>query len=358
MASRFFSSSSTTSALLRSALAAHAGLSATSLLRSAVGPSQLPEASSASASVSGGSTRHLQQHHHHPSPTSASSLRFDPDRDAVALPWLNQLQVLIAELYVDGGADPRAAGVGVDGGAAAVVRLGDDVALENPLVSHAGADAVGRAFRGRARVRPQEEVETVLERVEVTASDDSICGGGADGRRGKRPDGMLELVGVPETFPLHLAWRAEAPPQVEVTYRLTRRYGSSLSTQSLITATVQVRRGCPERVLTIASKRGELAVPLATSGVAPRVRSSAVAAVATSFGHFTSVLAQAASEMVGATKGRGSETDLAPSVTSSVAEVVRIEEKWNGVELLQFAPFHWSRCLNGLVAGAYYFFFA
>ena len=32
-----------------------------------------------------------------------------------------------------------------------------------------------------------------------------------------------------------------------------------------------------------------------------------------------------------------------------VAEVVGIEERWNGVRLIEYAPFRWSRRLNGLL---------
>ena len=37
--------------------------------------------------------------------------------------------------------------------------------------------------------------------------------------------------------------------------------------------------------------------------------------------------------------------------TPLVAEVVGIEERWNGVGLLDYVPFRWSRRLNGLVVG-------
>jgi hypothetical protein len=38
--------------------------------------------------------------------------------------------------------------------------------------------------------------------------------------------------------------------------------------------------------------------------------------------------------------------------TPLVAEVVGIEEQWNGMGLLDYVPFRWSRRLNSLVVGS------
>ena len=104
-------------------------------------------------------------------------------------------------------------------------------------------------------------------------------------------------------------------------------------------------------------------MPLATSGV---VRRSTIQSLAAVGGPISVALAKAKNKIVEAatTSNNRKHADtggynLKPSSPPLVAEVIRIEERWNGVDLLKFAPFHWSRRLNGLVASsaAYFFFF-
>ncbi len=103
---------------------------------------------------------------------------------------------------------------------------------------------------------------------------------------------------------------------------------------------------------------------MATSGFTPRAASSM--AVAANSGVASVALAKAADKLVAATnmRRRGVHSDVGSGSSGNassaplVAEVVRIEEQWNGVQLLHLAPFHLSRRLNGLVAGsAAYFLF-
>ena len=363
--------------ILRSALAAHAGLSATSLLRSALGPPSMPPSSSSSSSSSsvaaaaatpdGDDPPRRRRRHSRPRP--------DPHRPGAggestagaraALPWLDRLHAVVADLYASGGGgggtdDRGRAGGGrtaTEGGLlrsgdadadVATVRLGRDVSFEDPIVRHAGDAEVGRAFRCRLRSRPFRDVETVLECVGVEASDDGICGGG-----GVRDVGII----------------SPDPPRVVVTYRLSQRYGPSrLTVDSLLLVTVQVRsRGCSERLRRIKHDGKVGVVPLATSGLAPRAASTAAAAAHPGVAALA-LLARAANDMVAAAAAATTTTKTttggAPhrrpdddgrlarrGSTPLVAEVVGMEERWNGVGLIDFAPVRWSRRLNGLIFG-------
>lgn len=326
MAARFASSS----AVLRSALAAaaaHAGLSAASLLRSAVGPSQLPPATSdddASPSLS---------------PSQHGPRLQDMTVLSASLPWIDRLHGLVVGMYVDGGLRKCCAGPQRD----VMVQIGEGVSYENPAFAFSGAGEVERAFRGRLCLHSQDDVETVLECVKVEASKDSICSTNGWGKSllGNPPRGMTSNA-----------------PKVDVTYRLSQQYGKYFSVHSLLVVTVQVRRGSAEKVRNIAPG-GKLVVPLATSGFTPRAASTVAAA--TSSGAVALALSEAASKIAGVTaQRRTSEKGLVPSSPGAscplVAEVVRIEEQWNGVQLLGLAPFHWSRRLNGLAAGSVAYF--
>ena len=110
------------------------------------------------------------------------------------------------------------------------------------------------------------------------------------------------------------------------------------------------------------TNQDRLTMPLATSGV---VRRSTIQSLAAVGGPISVALAKAKSKILEAAINNRKHADaggynLQPSPQPPlVAEVIRIEERWNGVDLLKFAPFHWSRRLNGLVASsaAYFFFF-
>jgi hypothetical protein len=301
-----------------------------------------------------------------------------------ALPWLDRLHAVVTDLYASGGGggagewtdDRGRAGGGrpaSSGGLrreyddddvdVATVRLGRDVSFEDPIVRHMGDAEVGRAFRGRLRARPWRDVETVLECVGVEASDDGICGGAAmrgGGRDARHRHPLLGIISL------------EDPPRVVVTYRLSQRYGlSRLTVDSLLLVTVQVRsRGCSEQLRWIARNGKIGAVPLATSSLAPRAASSAAAAAAAAHPGVATLalLARAANDVVAAatTTARGGAPHRHPSEdfrlawrgsTPLVAEVVGMEERWNGVVLIDYAPFRWSRRLNGLIfVCASYFF--
>jgi len=199
----------------------------------------------------------------------------------------------------------------------------------------------------------------------VEASEDSICGGEAmtmdqQQQHPEQNDGTSpsispsSLIGIiPSTNN-----SSSSPPKVEVTYRLSQQYGSFFSVHSLLVVTVQVRRGsCSEKVVRKITQPKVATVPLATS--TPTAVTSTVAAATI---HAAGVLAKAASKIVVAatttatTRGQHSDNGAGyrpqGATAPLVAEVVRIEERWNGVQLLHFAPFHWSRRLNGLCLGS------
>ncbi|KAL7442905.1 hypothetical protein ACHAXH_009019 [Discostella pseudostelligera] len=351
------------SAIFRSALAAHASLSAASLISSAVGPShlaQLPDSSS-----------QPRQRHPPPSSSSTSNSNGHP-RDIAsmcsALPWLDQLNSVIANMYISGGIKKCGCSSGslqqhqYQHNNVTMVQIGEDVSFENPIVSYAGAGEVERAFRGRFHLHPQNDVKTVLECVDVEASDDSIvCGSTCAGADQSQSQQHLH----PPT-PLFGISPSPSPPTVKVTYRLSQQYGTYFSVHSLLLVTIHLRRGCSSEVRKITHEQ-MAKVPLATSGFTPRAANT-VAVSATAYSGLTAeALAKAADKLIMATT-RGLETKSQvpssgvsnnPSQATSpvVAEVVRIEELWNEVQLLQFAPVHWSRRLNGMVASnAAYFF--
>lgn len=356
MAGRFSSSN-----ILRPALAAHAGLSATSLLCSAFGPSQFESPTTMTSTTSVSSRRQR------PSPSSCHHRTSEVC--ATALPWLDQLHAMIAGMYVTGGLGNslcRARHHDVT-----VVRLGEEASFENPVVSYAGAGEIERSFRARLLLHFQNEVETVLECVNVEASQDSISGGGGGTasagqhpREQEKNDYASTSLSFPASpIPSSNRSISSSPPKVEVTYRLSQQYGAFFSVQSLLVVTVQVRRGSSQKdVRKITSQKA--VVPLATSGFTPRAASAAAAAATSGqyAGTASLALTRAANKIREATTSGGRCLEAActpPSQISSplVAEVVRIEERWNGVQLIRFGPFHWSRRLNGLVAGSATFFF-
>lgn len=198
-----------------STLAAHAGFSATSILRSAFGPSEPPPSPSPSSTISDDLGRRRRRRRHRPPPHRCLGDDDDAARVRAALPWLDHLHVLVADLYASGGGEgtdyrrrPRVGrrSTSTTDDDVAAVRLARDVSFEDPIVRHAGASEVERAFRGRLRARPWGgDVKTVLEFVEVEASDEGICGGGGGGRAHRHP--LLDI--------------SPSPPKVVVTYRLS-----------------------------------------------------------------------------------------------------------------------------------------
>ena len=333
MAARF-----ATSTAIRGALAAHASISATSVLCSVLGrPSQLsvdPENS-------------LQQKHD----TSRNNISTDTD----VLPWLEQLHNLVASIYVNGGVNHQCFTAtsslqnnnNNQNNNVTMVKIAKNISLENPIVSYSGISEVDRAFKGRLFLHPQSDIKTILECIQVEASEDSICGG--------QEEHTQPFLGI---TPSISSPPSSSPPKVKVTYRLSQQYGSFFSMNSLLVVTIQVREGCSERVRKINANEKKLPMPLATSGL---TKSASSVAIAANSGLVSVALAKAASKFAAVTAAKQHSTgryDLLAHSAPLVAEVVRIEEQWRGVQLLHLAPFYWSRRLNGFVAGsAAYFFF-
>ncbi len=344
------------SVIFRSALAAHASLSAASLISSAVRSSQLEQLPNSSQ-------------HRHPSRTNSDC--HPPTRDVasmcVVLPWLDQLNSVIANLYISGGIKKCGCSPITNmqqqqqqqhSNVVTMVQIGDDVSFENPIVSYAGYGEVENAFRGRFHLHPQNDVKTVLECVGVEASTDSICGGSGTGGAGVDQSPSQQLSHLPN--PLTGISSSQSPPTVKVTYRLNQQYGTYFSVHSLLLVTIQLRRGCSSEVRKITHEQKLGTVPLATSRFTTRAANTVAVAVTAHTGLAAVALAKVADRVILAS---ATGTEMNASVVSSgvmsdslhvsspvVAEVVRIEELWNGVQLLQFAPIHWSRRLNGLVA--------
>ena len=330
MAARFASHTS----VLRSALAAHASLSASSLLYSAFGNSQLPTDTIGSSQIS------LQNYNEHTSHVSSIS---------TALPWLDQLHNLIAGMYISGGVNNRCfiRNQQPHTNNVSMIKIGDDIQYENPICSYLGEGELERAFKGRSFLHPTNNVKTILECINVEASQDSIVGASQLSRN-------QHNIGTQVI--------SSSPPKIYITYQIQQQFGSFFTVNSLLVVTCQVRRCSSERVRKITNE-DRLTMPLATSGV---VRRSTIQSLAAVGGPISVALAKAKSKIVeAATSNNRKHTDtggynLQPSSSPPlVAEVIRIEERWNGVDLLKFAPFHWSRRLNGLVASsaAYFFFF-
>ena len=325
MATRLSSSTA-----IRSTVAAHISLTVTSLAYSVFGPSSLQNANYNENKDS--STHHKDQ------------------EIMGALPWLDQLHKIIANMYTGGGTRFRAAQSNI------MVQMHNDVSLENPLVSYTGASAIERAFRARMFLHPQNDVQTLLECVHIEASDDSISNGSTsatDRQKQLQQLGLLSpsLKGIPTPI--------ISPPRLKVTYRLQQKYGRFFTVQSMLEVTVQVRRGNARKVHDITPSK--LAVPLATSasgyyGRAAVATATAAATAAASQPSLATALSNAASKIAAATAmARGTHSNYNTDSSSGghplVVEVVKIEEMWRGVPLIQFIPFHCSRRLNGAVLG-------
>mmetsp|Transcript_22809 Transcript_22809/g.34563 ORF Transcript_22809/g.34563 Transcript_22809/m.34563 type:complete len:329 (-) Transcript_22809:2000-2986(-) len=312
------------SAVIRSTAAAHISLTVTSLAYSAFGPSSLQ-------STSNYENKDSSTHH--------------KDQEIMgALPWLDQLHKIIANMYTGGGTKFRAVQSNI------MVQMHNDVSLENPLVSYTGVSEIERAFRARLFLHPQNDVQTLLECVHVEASDDSISNGATSATERQR---QLQQLGLLSPSLKGISTPIISPPTLKVTYRLQQKYGRLFTVQSMLEVTVQVRRGNARKVRDITPSN--LAVPLATSASGHYSRAAAATAAANQ-PSLTAALSNAASKIAAATTmARGSHsnnnTDLSPGGHPLVVEVVKIEEMWRGVPLLQFMPFHCSRRLNGAMLG-------
>jgi hypothetical protein len=188
-----------------------------------------------------------------------------------------------------------------------------DAALENPLVSYSGTDEIARIIRARNSLS-LDDTTSSLEFVYVRASDDSIVAG-------KRQN-------------YH---ENSSPPSIQVVYRLQKTYGNLFTTNKCRKIMFQL----PER-----SKSGVLATSGLTKNVVGGfnvVSSGAIYNVAKDvWQRWLNTVGQKDSDEL-----RLSESIQDPRF---VAEIVRIEECWNEVELIQ--PFHLSRRINGVILGS------
>ena len=317
------------SAVIRSTAAAHISLTVTSLAYSAFGPSLLKN----------DIKNHNDKHDQDIISTHHKSCCLDQEIMG-ALPWLDQLHKIIANMYCTGsGTKFRAMQDNV------MVQMHSDASLENPILVYSGVAEIERAFRARLFLYPQNDVQTLLECVHVEASDDSISNGGTTTSQ------RLLSPTTLKSYPSPII----SPPTIKVTYRLQQKYGRHFTVNSLLVVTIQVRRGTKEGKVHNLTPPNKMAVPLATSGyygkAAVATATAAVTAVTTTQPVFTTIL----SNVISALRENNSKNDIDLSPGGShpllVAEVVRIEEMWRGVPLIHFFPFHCSRRLNGAMMG-------
>lgn len=375
-----------TSSVFRSALAAHAGLTATSLLR-AVAFSNNDEQLLQSLSPSVGTD----------------------DTALDALPWLHQLHNVVVDLYSSGEGMTTTRRTAIDYrqyyGERALpptlssrrddvsnVQLSNNTIFEDPFVCHASAKETERSFRIRIRARPWVNVETILDCIGVEATEDSICGGGrgiSNNDDTHPPSAIIPNDATRQKYhPLLVGIIPPTAPKVVVTYKLSQRYGTYLSPfHSIVRVTVQCRnRGCSEqeqsvRHISHRHKGSKEPIPLATSSsstvattiFSPRsITRIIVAILATAQSSVTMALARVANETSSTRTSSTTEGGGGTSCHSSdnddtghsnknnlplVVEIVRMEELWNGLPLIDVAPFHWSRRLNGLVIGCFAYIF-
>lgn len=314
------------SAVIRSAAAAHISLTVTSVAYSAFGPSSLQSSS------------------------NDSSTHYDNQEIMGALPWLDQLHKIIANMYTGGGTRFRAVQSNI------MVQLHNDVSLQNPLASYMGVSDIERCLKLKERLNPQNDVQTLLECVHVEASDDSISNGATSVTERQR---QLQQLGLLSPSLKGFSSPIISPPSLKVTYRLQQKYGQLFTVQSMLEVTVRVRRGNARKVRNITPSN--LAVPLATSASGHYSRAAvataaAAATAAASQPSLATMLSNTARKIAAATPmARGThshkDTDLSTGGQPLVIEVVKIEEMWRGVPLIHFMPFHCSRRLNGAMLG-------
>ena len=331
------------SAVIRSTAAAHISLTVTSLAYSAFGPSRLQN----------DIKNHNDKNDQDITNTHHKSCSLDQEIMG-ALPWLDQLHKIIANMYCTGsGTKLRAMQENV------MVQMHSDASLENPLLVYSGVAEIERAFRARLFLYPQNDVQTLLECVHVEASDESISNGGrTTSQIINKKGGLLSSPTTLISYPSPII----SPPTIKVAYRLQQKYGKHFTVNSLLVVTIQVRRGTKEGKVHNLTPPNKMAVPLATSGcygkAAVATTTAAVTAVTTTQPVFTTVLSNALDKISAlnsmSRENNSKNKDLSPGGSHHpllVAEVVRIEEMWRGVPLIHFFPFHCSRRLNGAMMG-------
>ena len=283
---------------LRSALVTHTSLCATSFLCSVVGTSQLPNKSDPTCPIS--------------------------HKVSSALPWIDELHNIMSFMYSGRGASCRGLKNRV------MVQMHPNATFENPIICYSGVSEIERAFRLRTALNSRDDRKTLLECIHVEASEDSIL-----------------AAGCTRNHP-----GSHCPPTVQVVYRLQQTYGSLLSLSSMVKVTVQVQSSDQCRTKVIHLPERAKAGVIATSGLTKNVLG-----LNGTLG-LKCVLARDALRSWLSDRGfaMDSHTDSSsvdpPMNESFVAEVVKIEECWNEVELLSSKPFHWSRRINGLLVGS------
>lgn len=277
------------SLFLRSALASQVSISVTSLACSAFGESSLP---------------------------SDSGIGLIDDHLSSSLPWIDDLHNTVSLMYLGRGAY-------CPGMRDNSVQIHPDATVENPIICYSGISEIQRAFRSRAALS-RDDTTALLECVDVQASDDAIVNGGRYNYKG-----------------------SHCPPKIEVTYRLQKTYGSHFSLNTMLKVTVQCQQPECHKIMFQLPERAKTGV-LATSSLSKNI-----------MGGFnivnSGVTYLLAKEMC--QKWIGKMSSLAdptqPDDTrdfSYIAEVIKIEECWNEVKLVQ--PFHLSRRINGLLMGS------
>ncbi|KAL7469340.1 hypothetical protein ACHAXS_011098 [Conticribra weissflogii] len=326
------------STILRSTLATHVSLSAASLLYSAVGKSELPQSRQSNSTVFSNKnstavsnqqplnpTTKQPRSHHAPIMTDELATAFS------ALPWLDQLNNILACMYVGGAHNLRGRKDNV------LVQIHQNASYENPMLRHSGIEEIERFYRGRLFLNSGNDAakSVVLECIHVEASEDSgaglfphpqqqlhdeskSCNDGVNSAK-QNPSTLLGKIFGQATS----SSSSTSPPTVEVRYILSQNFGPFLTIRSMLVVTVQVRSGCCQKLHESRSDKikSRVGVPIATSAAASP----------------------------GICAGNAANQTL-------VAEVVGIEERWNGVRLLQFrfVPFFgWSRRVNGIVASCF-----
>jgi len=218
-----------------------------------------------------------------------------------------------------------------------LVQIHQNASYENPMLRHSGVEAIERFYKGRLFLNSGNDAakSVVLECIHVEASEDSGAGLFPHPQQELHDQSISCNDGEKSTnvIPVNLLGKilekatsssaSSSPPTVEVRYILSQNLGPFLTIRSILVVTVQVRSGCCQRLHESLSDKlkSKVGVPIATSAAA----SPGICAGNTANQTF-------------------------------VAEVVRIEELWNGVRLLQFrfVPFFgWSRRVNGMVASCF-----
>eukprot|EP00956_Cyclotella_meneghiniana_P016047 scaffold25111_cov80-Cyclotella_meneghiniana.AAC.1 len=276
----------------RSALATQASVSATSLLCSAIGTPDLPTSSGMKSSID-------------------QSL-------STSLPWIDDLHNTISHIYLDRGSICCPQPVNN------AVQMHPDATIENPIICYSGIDEIQRAFLLRGALS-RDDTSAVLECVHVEGSDDSIVAGEIEDRWSNRP------------------------PTVQVVYRLQKTYGSFFSLNTMLKVKIQCQNTdqC-RKIMFHLPERAKTGV-IATSGLTKNVVGGFnIASSGVTYAFVRDVWSRWFSHNTNShSKTRVESIRDDPSV---VAEIIRIEECWNEVELIQ--PFHLSRRINGLLLGS------